>query len=1014
MVIRGFSISILIILLSANLLPAQTPGNADTKLEKAAAEFYENNLDRAYDLFSAIMDDYCGIAEFGELCLDAKIYKARVLRLKFEADAAIDLLKKTEGLVNTDFKGNPDYLVQVYQYKVYAYTERSQLEKAHIIRDKLAEKMSLQGLNPLSAARAAFGIGFYEDATGNYNLAIEIFQKGLSAIEDVEHTEREKKVIIQGLNNLGVSYRKAGMPEKAMEKYLESVDLIHQVYNEEHISLSYAYNNIGTIYYGMGDFGLAAEYFERSATIVNHNLGWDNERIGAALNNAGVSMFQLGNYQKAAEYLEEAQRVKIANLGENHIDTAVGYSNLASIYIMDNNFDEAERNYLRSIEVRKANQGDNHPNLIDPKIQLGAFYNDRERFEESRIILERALNIAVERLGDYHPKVSELHLTLGNNLKQQQLFQVAIEQFSLAIQRLYGEYVLTEPLDVERNITDPAGLVFVLRSKAEVYRKLFEENSDRENLLQAKELYSWAMNLVDFLQRSYQSEASKLNLLETNYSIYTESVDILYRLNNNDPKSEYLEQTFDLMEKSRSRVALELLQDLSARTFAGLPASVHDQERELNSEITRLMRSLETERQKGGNADSRLISQLSDSLFYARRSLERFTYDLEQNYPSYYQLKFDQQTTSLSEMAVLLGDDTTLLSYMAGDESLYLFMMSSEGKKVVNLGSSEGLEEQVMKLRNSVTSGNTVEYVLNAYELYEKLMKPVIESVETNALLILPDQSLHYLPFEMLLTEQVMDQAYHRMPYLIKKFDISYAPSATVFSLMQERKHQNPRNLLALAPFSEGVPGFNAEEGALRHASNLEPLLLTSYETREIDSVFRQRRSWNEYLFPNRTRILQDSEATKNGLLQHLGNYDYIHFATHAFVNEESPEFSGIALYPDNEDGGITYVGDIYNLQLNADLVVLGACETGLGSVHRGEGMIGFTRAFIYAGTANLAVSMWRVNDQPTATMMINFYSAIRDGNSYSHSLRQAKLSMIENPATAAPRNWAAFVLHGR
>lgn len=1014
MVKRRIYLSALIVVLSVLPIMAQVTGTAETRFNEAAVEFYENRLDQSYVLFKSFTEDYCGIAEYGELCIDAKIYRTRVLRRNQEYSAAMELLAETAVLVNENYRGNRDYLAHLNLYKVYVYIQLSELENAEKISLNLRDFIDDEDLMPVSVARSAFGVGYYEDAAGNYEMAIDIYNKGLAALQGTEHSDREKKVKIQGLNNLGVAFRKAGMPDRAMQKYLDSIELINDVYHAGHMSLSFAYNNIGTIYYGMGDFGLAAEYFERSAAIIRQNHGRNSDRIGAALNNAGVSMFQLGNYQEAAEFLEEAQRIKIANLGEDHIETAVGYSNLASIYIMDGDFNQAEKNYILSIDVRRANLGDNHPNLIDPKIQLGALYNDLERFEESRIVLERALDIAVNRLGETHPKVSELHYTLGNNLKQQQLFDEAIEQFALAIYRQYGEYSISGSQDLEREITDPAGLVFVLRSKAGTYRQIYDHQNNPEYLRKAKALYGWSMDLVDFLQRTYQNEASKLNLLETNYSIYTESVDILNQLYSENPSYEYYDQVFNLMEKSRSRVALELLQDLSARTFAGLPESIFDEERKLNSEITRLMNRLDTERQRGENRDPELISQLNDSLFYVRRDLERFTSELEENYPSYFQLKFDQQTVSLSEMPALLGEETSLLSYMAGDESIYLFILSGGEKHVLNLGSSGGLEDEIMALRDAVITGNTEKYIHYSYRLYEKLLKPAADFIQTSSLLILPDQALHYLPFEMLLTEDVQHKAYHRMPYLLQQFDVSYAPSATIFSLMHQRKHQNPRNLLALAPFSDGRTRIGADEGTLRHAGNLEPLLLTAYETREIDTIFRQRRSWNEYLFPNRTRVLRNSEATKAGLLENLQNYNFIHFATHAFVNEENPELSGIALYPDENGGGITYVSDIYNLQMNADLVVLGACDTGLGSVHRGEGMIGFTRAFIYAGAANLAVSMWRVNDQPTATMMINFYSAIRDGNGYSSSLRQAKLSMIENPATAAPRNWAAFVLHGR
>jgi CHAT domain-containing protein len=190
---------------------------------------------------------------------------------------------------------------------------------------------------------------------------------------------------------------------------------------------------------------------------------------------------------------------------------------------------------------------------------------------------------------------------------------------------------------------------------------------------------------------------------------------------------------------------------------------------------------------------------------------------------------------------------------------------------------------------------------------------------------------------------------------------------------------------------------------------------LTAYETNQISDIFKNSRSLLNFINPEKVTVFQDSEATKSQFQrQNLSNYGYIHFATHAFVNETNPDLSGIVLQGEGEENGILYVSDIYNLQLNADLVVLGACETGLGSVHKGEGMIGFTRAFKYAGASNLVVSMWRVSDQPTARLMISFYEKVKEDLSYSEALQFAKQQLIENPETAHPIHWAAFVLNGR
>ncbi|MCC5941043.1 MAG: CHAT domain-containing protein, partial [Balneolaceae bacterium] len=254
--------------------------------------------------------------------------------------------------------------------------------------------------------------------------------------------------------------------------------------------------------------------------------------------------------------------------------------------------------------------------------------------------------------------------------------------------------------------------------------------------------------------------------------------------------------------------------------------------------------------------------------------------------------------------------------------------------------------------------------------------------------------------------------------FLIRDYQISYTPSVSVLKRMQERRSDNPRNLLAMAPFNQSIAEFNIAGDVERYVGSLSPLPLTRYETSEISKLFRQRRTFMDFFFPQKTDVFLHKDASKQQLSSSsLQDYSFIHFATHAFVNESNPGFSGIVLWgddADDPDSGIVYVADIYNLSMNADLVVLGACETGLGTMYRGEGIIGFTRAFIYAGAANLVVSKWRVSDQPTSKLMIHFYEYIKEGYSYSEALQLAKLELLNHPEYAAPVNWAAFILQGR
>nr|WP_280842353.1 CHAT domain-containing protein [Rhodohalobacter sp. SW132] len=870
-------------------------------------------------------------------------------------------------------------------------------------------------LGLLGEARAYSGIARFESTAGNYNKSVEYYTKSLSLAEKIDDIEESGRLLINAHNNVGISYRRIGDYNLAMEHYRLSIDLIKELHGDDHLEMGKAYNNIGTIYYMMQDFGQAAEYFGRSAGIIESIFGPNDGEMGAILNNAALCYYSIGNYELAAEYLERAQRVKEENFGPDHMETAIGYSNLASIHIQNEDYKSAEENYLRSISVRKNIYGDDHPHLISPKLFLGRLYayhtNENERAREQ---YTRAIAIGEARLGENNPTMADAHYLKGETYQISGNYDRALELYQKAVNMLYGDYTLTGLPDTERPMGDPVKIVEVLQSKSLLYRTRSDEfkRDDYEMSLRALE---WASALVDMLQQSYKNEASKLRLVDHNYSIYTGAIETLAELYFELGDPEYKNEIFNYIEKSRARVALELIQDISAMTIGGVPDEIIKLESELNRDITSVQQQIFNEREAEGNAGSEFINALQDSLFTKKRELEKFTRQLEQDYPEYYRLKYDQSVLSVDQLQGLLQDGETVVSYVLGLSNMYAMVISESEIHVVDLGMTEDAAPYIEGARDIITKGTTEEYIYTSHTLYKKLIEPVEPYLNGTNVMIMADQELHYLPFEVLLTDLPDHQEYHNMPYLLKDYTISYIPSGTMLDIMQQRRPENPRNLLAVAPFNSEIIRPESDEVEVQYASTLEPLLLTNYETSTISGLFSERRTWMEYLRPQQTKILAGEEATLNRFSQvNLKNYNFVHFATHAFVNEDYPEFSGIMMYPEAEGAGIAYVGDIYNMEFNADLVVLGACETGLGTTFRGEGLIGFTRAFIYAGASNLMVSMWKVNDQPTAYLMIDFYDHIRNGYSYNEALRQAKLNLISRPHMADPVNWAAFILQGR
>lgn len=1003
-----FIICIVLCLCTANPGIAQNSPFDNQDFREARKLFDSDKIDEAKAKFEILVKEQCRNGGDSGICFEAKIILSSIAGRNGNYEAKEALARELSDYVSNHLDNELYYRARIARLWLYHSISQTEPDEADAWANELQEIIATEENDQQTLAVAHNAIGYYEDMLGNYEVAIHHYNTAIEMAKNVNSYEETDRLLLQAHNNLGVSYKNMGMLDEAKREYELSLDIIHRLYPDKNVSEAGAYINIGSIHYSKGDFGLAVEYFWRSVEIYRSLTGNFGGNLGASLNNLAASHYMLGNYVKSADSFEEAQRLKEENLGYDHPETAIGYSNLAAIHILNSDFEAARENIERSIKVREAIYGSDHPNLIDPKIRLGNLYNQNlAQYDEARIHYQSALDIANERLGETHPDVTDIYLQIGKTYIEDGKYSNAEKYLDSAIKNIYGSYDFDQELDLDRAISNPLTFVLALSYKARLLKERNEEISvkDYEHALMALE---WAADLVDILQQSFKNEASKLQLVESNYSVYTDAVEIIAALYEETGSDAFKDRIFEIIEKSRSRVTLELIQKVNARNYAGVSEEILEEESNLNNQITRLQQHLFQEENEGLEKNSVRITALRDSIFQYKRKLE-------DEFPSYYSLKYDQSVIDRREAQILLHDDEVALNYVLGTARAYVLVISKNDINLVELGETSEINSLVLKLKEQVLTNKTEAYKKTAHELYEQLIQPLEEHAYGKKLLVMADQTLHYLPFELLLKEVPDHNQFHRFPFIIHDYTISYIPSVTLLGEMKTRASEDPRNLLAVAPFSNDIEPETREFMDHRYADNVSPLLLTRYETRAISEQFASRRSWNEYLRPQQTRLLLGNEATYSRFAgTNFTDYNFIHFATHAFINEESPEYSGILLYPEEGNSGVAYVGDIYNMEFNADLVVLGACRTGLGSIYKGEGLIGFTRAFIYAGASNLVVSMWKVSDQPTAYLMIDFYDLIRQGYGYSEALRQAKLNLIEKPQFSDPVNWAAFTLIGR
>lgn len=982
---------------------------------KAEELFHLNEREESIAILREITGTLCSENKWVEECATSKILQSIYSRIQSNYDESLDFLNGSYQVLEENFDEVHPLQIKIYAEKSYLGYNQSDFEMSTEYAEKAVEMVEEHLLTGKPRAWAYLVYGHNEDVQGNYADAVDAYREGIIALRALDRNLEITRMLTQAHNNIGIAHRRLGQLDEAMSHYRENLALVQNAFGSDHPELALSYNSIGTVYYSIGDYGTAGDYFQRSAEILIINYGEYHNRTAIAFNNAGLSYFSMGDLEQASEMMERAQTIRLEIFGEEHEQTAVGYRSLASIYVENGEYQEAMQNYQKSLEVSKNVYGENHPNLVDTYIQLGNLLIRLDQHEEGREHLSSAGSIVRERIGDVHPNLAEVHLKKGTSFSKEEKFDEAEKHFSISFNQLAGDEAFQNRNVNIDDITYAVEFIDVNQAIGDDRLRRYHQSSDVLYLHETLEFYELATRTIDHLQTRYQSESSKLNLIDRNYSIYANSVEALYHLHQQDQNSEWLEQALHISEMSRAKIALELLQDVEAREFGGVPEEVIAEERELNSLVNRYYQRLHNEQGKGFDADDKMIRTYRDSLFYARRQLEEFTETLERDFPDYHALKYHTELAGRGQVLELLGEHEIYVSYVVSDEFVYAILLSDDHFGLHRLYKTDGLAKEIELLRESVISGDTKNYKITAQSLYIKLLEPIENEIAGKSLVIAPDQVLHYLPFEMLLTGPAQDRSYHQLPYLVREKKIKYAPSATMLKSMNSRKPDSPRNLFALAPFHQSNVKFSDDGTIQRYLSDLSPLPLTRYETEEISKLFEKRRSIWDFFTPERAELFIDEAATKETFLtSSLQDFGFIHLATHAFVNESNPSLSGIALRGDDGSSEIATVSDIYNLQMNADLVVLSACETGMGRMYRGEGLIGFTRAFIYAGASNLVVSMWKVNDQPTANLMIEFYRHIRDGHSNSESLRLAKLSLIEHPEFAAPRNWAAFVLQGR
>ena len=329
----------------------------------------------------------------------------------------------------------------------------------------------------------------------------------------------------------------------------------------------------------------------------------------------------------------------------------------------------------------------------------------------------------------------------------------------------------------------------------------------------------------------------------------------------------------------------------------------------------------------------------------------------------------------LESIQRMIPPDVTMIEYYGGAKRFYAFLVSSRDIKGFALD-CPGLERQVQTFRQHLQSPSNQAFQVEAKRLYQILIRPLAPHIKTDRVTIVPHGPLHYLPFNALADDRGT---------LLERYTISILPSASVVQFLTPGQPASGATLVLGNP-DLGDPRFD--------------LPFAGQEARAVSSLLPE------------ARLLLRGKATETAVKDSGATFGILHFASHGTFNSSAPLSSGLLLAPDNVNDGRLTVGELYDLDLNADLVTLSACETALGKVAQGDDVVGFTRGFFYAGARTIISSLWQVDDRATGELMKRFYQRLKPGKTNA-ALRQAQLTLKKDPRTAHPFYWAAFQMTG-
>ncbi len=791
---------------------------------------------------------------------------------------------------------------------------------------------------------------------------------------------------------LGVLYN-WGLQRKdlAEQHYLKAMELEKQYLPDSRYAL-------GSVYYGLATIARRNFQFDVVETMANLYLSLyvDLPYEQAFAYQVVANMYSTqADFERSMKMREKSMEIYETSGFDD--DLIAGYCNLSNDLRAIGRYAESRQALVNGLEIwqRKKPRDQGLAKVLYG--HFGDLYRVMGKYDSAAYYFDRAIVSAVSMFGTKNDELAALYDLRGRMYMDKGDYRQALDDFERMLASVLPDSITARPVIREES---PYSLTLIAAyfNTGDALLKWYSTDRDRQHLVRAVEYYRAAYEQMIIARQNIGDDLSKPFLMSNFSESIERSIQCARLLYRESGDVSYFEDVLQFVELTKYLNVLEAIERAERANNSGIPKSLLFELQEVRNQLNLRQRKRLTAEAFPPDSVRRMNEEVVSLIQRRRDLMTRIS-----GYPGYTVSGMGGLLTTLQEIQRQLGSGEQLLEYYWGSDSIYVLSITDDTTEITALHREEELDTLISTLYRSISgrprfgSDDANRYGEMANRIYRKFFAPVIRR---QRLVVVSDGPLSILPLEALVTsfEPSPDISFRELNYAVYDLEISYAYSSSIFFKERTRRRGKIDKVLAFSYSGDSGPGY------FTRRSQGDELPGTYVELETLDRLYEKV-----------TRFTNGA-ASKQNFIDNSAGYDLIHLGVHGVGDEEVADNSRLIFRGDSMSDRTLYAYEIYNLKLSAGLVVLSACETGIGRNLAGEGVLSIARAFTYAGCPSVVMSLWDVPDGFTSTIMTAFYENLNEGQSVSTSLRNAKLNFLEKSDgfRAHPANWAAFIINGQ